>query len=77
MINGYFIKNYKKINYQEFLKTNDYYIQRIKVLEEELGKPKKIDLTNLGMILQEQLIAIALPLLNPREMETFQNPLLG
>ena len=74
-MNNYFLKNYNKINYQEFLKTNDYYIQRIKILVEKL--PQKLDLINLGLVLQEQIILLAPPIYNSKENENLKQCLLG
>jgi hypothetical protein len=76
LVNNYFLKNYSKINYQEFLKTNDYYIQRIKLVTEKLLGMRKLDSTNLGLILQEQIIYLGTPIYNAKDNENIRQAVL-
>jgi hypothetical protein len=62
------------MNYQEFLKTNDYYIQRIKLLMEKLTKQQKI--SDIGLILEEQIYSLALVIVSPPEDKNLREALL-
>jgi hypothetical protein len=67
-VNSYFIRNYKKLSYKEFIKSNDYYIQRIQLLIENLETLH--DTGSTGLILQEQIIRLEIPIYNARRNES-------
>ena len=62
-MNNYFYKTYKRLDYQDFIETNDYHIQNIKLFIEAIQKGKNLDINRYGQCLQNFILSMEKPIM--------------
>jgi hypothetical protein len=77
VLNSYYYKNkYKKISHKDFIKTSEYFDQRMNFFLKYLNnKYKSLENYTLITILQEQLIALAIPILT--SVDSYKDYIIG